>query len=310
MITQHKRVLVTGAKGFVGSNTARYFKKKGYETYGIGHGEHSTKELLDSGLDHWMTSDITIDSILLFNVEFDVVIHCGGSGSVGFSVENPYEDFKKTVNGTLEVLEFIRIHSPKAHLIYPSSPAVQGEHPDSPIEEDYIGKPCSPYGYHKKIAEELCKSYSDKYSMKMTVIRLFSVYGIGLKKQLLWDAVQKISQARFEAVFRGTGHEIRDFIHIENVVDLFYRVLNQHESYVVLNGGTGKKKSVLEVLSMIRQSMGSSVIISFNNKVGKDNPIYYWSSQNRIKKNYDINYISLEEGLVDYVNWALMECKE
>lgn len=301
---QVKRVLVTGAKGFVGSNTARHFKRLGYETYGIGHGELSTKELLEYGLDHWMPSDITIDSMLSFNVEFDVVIHCGGSGSVGFSVENPYQDFKKTVDGTLEVLEFIRLYSPKAHLIYPSSPAVQGEHPDSPIEEDYIGKPCSPYGYHKKIAEDLCKSYSEKFGLKVTVIRLFSVYGIGLKKQLLWDAVQKINHAQSEAVFWGSGKETRDFIHIDDVVELFNRVLNQHESFVVLNGGTGKKKSVLEVLSMLSHIMGSSVSISFNNQVSTGNPIYYWASQNKIKNYYDLNYISLEEGLVDYVHWA------
>ena len=138
----------------------------------------------------------------------------------------------------------------------------------------------------------------------MTVIRLYSVYGIGLKKQLLWDAVQKISHAKSEAVFWGTGQETRDFIHVEDVVEIFSRVMNQHERFVVLNGGTGTKKTVLEVLSLLKQIIGSSARITFNNQVSTGNPVYYWASQNKIKNYYVLNYMSLEEGLVDYVDWA------
>jgi len=303
-----KRVLVTGAKGFVGSNTVKHFKSLGYETYGVGHGDIPTSDLLAYGLDHWKSSEITIHAIQEYNVEFDLIVHCGGSGSVGFSVENPYQDFKKTVDGTLEVLEFIRLYSPSAHLIYPSSPAVQGEHPDSPIEESYIGKPCSPYGYHKKIAEELCQSYSEKFGLNVSIVRLFSVYGIGLKKQLLWDAVRKISTCDANAIFWGTGKETRDFIHIRDVVKIFESLIENSlkldSKFLLVNGGTGNKISIAQVVEKIKSILNRDVELSFNNKVSEGNPVFYWASTRRLECMGKFDFTSFDDGLKEFVAWA------
>ncbi len=90
-----KTILITGAKGFLGSNVSKYFKNLGYKTYGIGHGGLSIEESQNIGLDYWKKDDISITSILEFNQQFDLIVHCGGSGSVGFSVEHPYDDLKK-----------------------------------------------------------------------------------------------------------------------------------------------------------------------------------------------------------------------
>ena len=98
-----KKILITGARGFLGSNIAKHFKSLGYETYGTGRGSLSVAELNETGLDYWKPGDISIDLIAEFNQIFDLIIHCGGSGSVGFSIENPYADFQKTVNGTVTV---------------------------------------------------------------------------------------------------------------------------------------------------------------------------------------------------------------
>ena len=144
-----KSVLVTGAKGFLGRNFVKHFKLNGYITYGIGHGRISENELKEMGLDYWKCADVTAEKIQLNN-RFDVIIHCGGSGSVRFSIDHPDEDYIKTVNSTIEVLEYMKNHNHNARLVYPSSPAVQGEHPDSPIEECYAGEPISPYGKIKK----------------------------------------------------------------------------------------------------------------------------------------------------------------
>ena len=90
-----KKILITGAKGFLGSNVSQFFKERGYQTYGIGHGSLSIKESQSIGLDYWQSGDISIKAILEFKQLFDIIIHCGGSGSVGFSIENPYQDLKK-----------------------------------------------------------------------------------------------------------------------------------------------------------------------------------------------------------------------
>ncbi len=299
-----KKILITGAKGFLGSNVSKHFKALGYETYGIGHGGLSIEESSQIGLDYWKKDDISIKSILEFDQTFDVIMHCGGSGSVGFSIEHPYEDFKKTVDGTLEVLEYMRLHNPNAQLIYPSSPAVQGEHPDSPIKEEYIGKPASPYGYHKKIAEDLCQSYSEKYGLTIKILRLFSVYGAGLQKQLLWDASQKLRNCEDRVEFWGTGVETRDFIHIDDVLSLIDAVLTLQETFLIVNGGSGTKNTIAEVINLIQHHLSTNCEIHFNNKVNVGNPIYYWADTARLNQLNWKPKINFEDGVKNYVEWA------
>lgn len=300
----NKKILITGAKGFLGSNVSKYFKNLGYETYGIGHGGLSIEESQNIGLDYWKKDDISIKSILEFDQNFDAIVHCGGSGSVGFSVEHPYDDFKKTVDGTLEVLEYMRLHNSKAHLFYPSSPAVQGEHPNKPMKEDYIGKPASPYGYHKKIAEDLCQSYSEKYDLKVSVIRLFSVYGEGLKKQLLWDAYNKIAKADTEVIFWGTGEETRDFIHVEDVLSIITKLLKSDDRFLIINGGTGEKDTIKNVVVMIRDLINPKIKVGFNNQVNVGNPIYYWADLEKLNT-LDFNAeIKLEDGIASFISWV------
>ncbi len=300
-----KKILITGAKGFLGSNTAKYFKTMGYKTYGIGHGDLLVDECKNIGLDYWYKSDISIEAIRDIGQQFDVILHCGGSGSVGFSVENPYLDFKKTVDGTLEVLEYMRLYNPKAHLIYPSSPAVQGEHPDSPIKEEYIGKPASPYGYHKKIAEDLCQSYSEKFGLQVSIVRFFSVYGNGLKKQLLWDACHKIKEADSEVIFWGTGQETRDFIHISDVLKLFNAIILDNNKFIIINGGSGIKHRVDEIVYLIKKYLNSKAEIAFNGQTNTGNPIHYWADLEKTKHLGWSAKTTFEAGLKGYIEWVV-----
>tara|TARA_A100001011_G_scaffold396387_1_gene494101 strand:- start:3743 stop:4660 length:918 start_codon:yes stop_codon:yes gene_type:complete len=299
-----KKILITGAKGFLGSYTVKHFKALGYETYGIGHNVKSKPNTKQAELDYWIEDNVSIKAILEFQKSFDVIIHCAGSGSVSYSLEHPDGDFEKTVDGTLEVLEYIKIYNPKAQLIYPSSPAVQGEHPDKPINEEYIGKPASPYGYHKKIVEELCQSYSKEFGLNISIIRLFSIYGNGLKKQLLWDACKKVCNAKDEVIFWGTGKETRDFIHISDVLSLFEFLVRKNSKYLLINGGSGTKYTVRKVVEMIRDLLCCNVSINFDNQVNRGNPMYYWADTKKLDSyGYTIKK-NLNQELKNYIEWV------
>ena len=106
---------------------------------------------------------------------------------------HPYQDYQRTVATTHSVLEYFLTVRPNAGLVLPSSAGVYGIVNSMPIKVTDPLNAASPYGLYKKIAEDLCRSYGKHFGVRSVVIDLFSIYGIGLRKQLLWDACTKIT---------------------------------------------------------------------------------------------------------------------
>ncbi|MEJ2905643.1 NAD(P)-dependent oxidoreductase [Pedobacter panaciterrae] len=297
-----KNVLITGAYGFLGRNVAKEFKANGAYVVGIGHGKWYQDEYTKWGIDEWHETTITFEALLNVNQEFDVIVHCGGSGSVGFSHENPYEDFQKSVQSTLSLLEFIRLRNPQCKFIYPSSPAVQGNLGNIPIKESMESVPVSPYGFHKKIAEQLCLSYHNNFNIQVGIIRYFSIYGAGLKKQLLWDACRKIQESDV-VVFFGTGKETRDWLNISDAARLL-RMFSEHvKGYDVINGGSGRSIEIQKVISDLCSHFNKPVSVKFNGATKEGDPIYFWAD---ITKALSLGWkpeIDVEDGLEGYVKY-------
>lgn len=307
---KNRYLLVTGGYGFLGRNVAKYFAGLGYCVYGIGHGHWDTKEFSPFGFSNWSENDITTENIKNLGKQFDIIIHCGGSGSVAYSITNPYQDFSKTVSGTAAVLEYIRLYNPEAKLIYPSSPAVHGEHCDSPIKEEDAICPASPYGEFKYMAEQLCHTYSNNFSVNVVILRLFSVYGEGLTKQLLWDASNKIVGSK-QVVFWGGGYETRDWIHVDDAIRLIHTVADSElVPGSVVNAGSGKSTTIKAVLDLLAGELGYSGEIEFNRIVRAGDPLYYWAD---ITKALDTGWrpkVELEDGIKRYAKWFLNQSKQ
>lgn len=299
-----KNVLITGANGFLGRNISLFLHSKGFSVFGIGRGHFSETEKQNLGFKHWITSDISVASIRQFNTNFDYIIHCAGGASVATSINDPVEDFRNTVSATLDVLEFIRIHSPTCKLIYPSSAAVYGEHDDSEISITDALNPASPYGFHKKMAEDLCLSYNKFFMVDISIIRFFSVYGPGIKKQLIWDACNKIKDSSDTALFWGTGQETRDWIYISDAMELIYSVMLIPDSLLIVNGGSGVSTTIENTLKLLAQSLGNEAInITFNGASKTGDPCHYKAN---IKECSQLNWqpkVTLKEGLTAYINW-------
>ena len=299
-----KTVIVTGAYGFLGRNTTLNFKKKGFDVYACGHGQWHGNELNEWGIDTWLEGDINLELLQAFNIQPDVIVHCAGSGSVGFSLSDPAADFHKTVSGTLDVLDFIRIVSPKTKLIYPSSAAVYGEHTNKPISIHSSLKPVSPYGVHKKIAEELCLSYYNNFGVSSSIIRFFSIYGEGLKKQLLWDACNKLINKKNTAEFWGTGDETRDWIHVSDAAQLIYKNAISSQKFLVMNGGSGVKYSINDTIVLLSKKLDlESNFFKFNNVVRKGDPRFYHADMTEANQLNWFPKVSLVEGIHNYVKW-------
>jgi UDP-glucose 4-epimerase len=302
-----KTVLVTGAHGFLGRNTALFFKNKDFRVVGIGLGNWESEESKRYGIDTWFESSVNLSVMHNLKTKFDVIVHCAGASSVGYSFAQPFDDFDMTVNTTISVLEYMRLYNQEAKLVYPSSAAVYGIKDDWPIKENDSLDPVSPYGHHKKIAEELCKSYSDFYGINVTIIRFFSLYGNGLRKQLLWDACWKFNQGKDQPVFFGTGEEIRDWMHISDATKLIYAVLQSKDRFQVYNGGSGKRIAVKEIIHLMASALEQSKKITFNGITKEGDPKYYIAD---IAKALTLKWKPekiIAEGINEYAEWFKRE---
>lgn len=271
---QHPAILITGAYGFIGRHVALAAANKGAKVYGIGHGSWSRSEWEEWGLCDWYTADISLESLVLYGGRPDIIIHCASSASVPFSVEHPAKDFDRSVNTSLSILEYVRLQHPNASLVIPSSAGVYGSVEKQPIAVDESLNPVSPYGLHKKFAEELARSYSKNYSLNIAIVRLFSVYGPGLRKQLLWDACNRMSAGIL--TFAGSGLETRDWIHVEDAASLLLLAAD-HASLdsPIVNGGSGEAPSVSQVLSVLSKYFCNDELPQFTGQQRFGDPIHY-----------------------------------
>jgi UDP-glucose 4-epimerase len=295
-------VLVTGAYGFLGRFTSLHFKNQGWRVIGMGHGHWGFENPFEYGIARWIEADIDFYTLSKINEELNCVVHCAGGSSVGDSVQYPLHDFNKTVSASINLLEYLRIHQPLAKFIYPSSAAVYGKKINKAIKETDTLCPISPYGFHKRIVEELCASYSTNFSISTMIIRFFSVYGPGLKKQLLWDACNKL-QLGGNIIFSGTGEETRDWIHVNDAAKLIFCLALSVEKNKIINGGTGETRTTNHIIKSLSSLFEDNCNVVFNQEYREGDPKHYWANISKAKKLNWQPKIKIEDGLREYVEW-------
>jgi len=297
-----KTALITGTHGFLGRYAALQFANAGYVVTGMGHGVWDRAEFSQFGISFWHSADISIEALVTYAGEPDVIVHCAGSGSVAFSMIHPFQDYARTVSSTAAVLKYIGLHSSRTVLVYSSSAAVYGVTKRLPIKESDALQPASPYGVHKLLAERLCRSYADTFGVEVELNRFFSIYGNGLRKQLLWDACSK--SANRESAFFGAGAELRDWLHVEDAAQLLLIAASRASSACpIVNGGSGKGVAVSEVLSLLFTASGSNPSPSFNGNVRAGDPPGQQADVSNAQAWGWYPRIKLEEGIQSYVGW-------
>jgi UDP-glucose 4-epimerase len=303
-----KTFWITGARGFIGRHLAKRLATSGYCIAGLGHGAWPDIEAIPWGVTHWFNTDVSASSLAQMRAVLgspDGIYHFAGGSSVGAALNNPHEDFKRTVACTAELLEWMRQHSPKTPLVAVSSAAVYGAGHEGLIPENARLAPYSPYGTHKLMMEELCRSYAVNFGLLIALPRLFSVYGLELKKQLLWDTCNQL-ESRGEAELGGTGAELRDWTYVGDVTAVLERQIAWADvTAPALNIATGRPVPVRDVVAALASAWSpeSPPPIGFNGQSRPGDPRNLCADTTQLKKLSLNCTTSLNEGISEYVAW-------
>lgn len=290
------KILILGSHGFIGSVIYSALSSDN-DVYGCDIQKSDEKRYF------CISAENPDFSIVFKQEEFDVCINASGIANVSLSMKNPIADFDANARNVFCILDCIRQYQSHCSFITLSSAAVYGNPERLPIKEVDKLKPVSPYGFDKMISENICRLFSEIYGVKTSCLRLFSVYGEGQKKMLLWDVCCKFRDDSIVSLF-GTGNESRDYIHVTEIPRIISLIIErQKENFSVYNIANGKQIKVRYVAELIKQYMKSDKEIVFSNDVRKGDPLNWEADISKIKAfGYEPD-ISIEDGINKYVDW-------
>ena len=283
------KILVTGGTGYIGSHTCVELIQNNHEVVIVDNLYNSKKDVLDkiekiTGVKPKFYEIDILDSNKLEDVfkenKFDAVIHFAGYKAVGESVSIPLTYYKNNIAGSINLYELMNKYNVK-NLVFSSSATVYGDDFEVPFKEEYgLGTTTNPYGTTKKMNEmiltDLCKANTN---MSTVLLRYFNPIGAhesgligeipnGIPNNLVpYIAQTAIGQREYLKVFGddydtidGTG--VRDYIHVVDLAKAHVLAIEyaaKHNGCEVINIGTGKGYSVLEVLHAYEKACGHQI---------------------------------------------------
>ncbi len=164
--------------------------------------------------------------------------------------------FLVNVQGTVNVLEFCRIH--QCALTYISA-YIYGIPDKLPIRETIKPCPNNPYALSKYLAEEICEFYAKEFNVPVTVLRIFNVYGPEQSEDFLIPSmINQFLDEKIEVVTAQSLKPRRDFIFIDDVIEAIYLTSKTPKPLAVYNVGSGQSYSVEEFLQIVQQLLNSN----------------------------------------------------
>jgi len=248
-----RRVLVTGATGFVGSWLCRRLLREGAQITALVRDQDPQSEFIRSG-DMGrcaVVSGCLEDYATLARAvrEIDTVFHLGAQALVGAALLNPLETFESNIRGTYNLLEACRVHGDQVkRVVVASSDKAYGEAAVLPYTEAMPVQGRHPYDVSKSCTDLLAKAYAATYALPVTVARCGNIYGGG---DLNWSRIVpgtiRLALRGEAPVLRSDGTLVRDYLHVDDVVDAYLALAEAGAWGEAFNFSPGRPLTVLEI---------------------------------------------------------------
>jgi len=308
------KVLVTGGAGFIGSNLCEKLLKGGKQVivlddfndfYNPEIKKRNLKNCLKNKSFTLIEGDIRDKELLkkIFSEnKIEKVIHLAARAGVRPSLLNSELYFDVNVKGTKNLLE----ESCKKinQFIFASSSSVYGLNKKIPFsEEDKVVSQVSPYAKTKLEGEKLCREFSEKYSLPVTCLRFFTVYGPRNRPDMaVFKFTESIIKEKKITLF-AEGKMKRDFTFVEDIVDGIIKAMENVFDFEIINLGNNTPHEVKELIKLIEKNTGKEASIKNEKAPDGDVPITF-ADIKKAKKLLDWKpETSLQKGIKKFVEW-------
>lgn len=303
------KVLITGCAGFIGSHLTERLLSDNHIIIGIDNfDEFYPKKIKERNISSFINANnfnfIEMDMLnkgKLFQIfsenNFDLVIHLAAKAGVRPSIIDPVSYFNVNVQGTINILEAMKMYQVE-RLIFASSSSVYGNNKKIPFsEEDNVDFPISPYAASKKSAELIISTYYQLYGIKSALLRFFTVYGPKQRPEMgMSQFIDKIYQ-EIPIDLYAEGKSARDYTYIDDIIDGIIQVSKYDFKYDIFNLGNSNPIMLIDVIKEIEKITKKKAIINLKPSQTGDVDITYADiSRSHIKFGYSPK-TNLYEGL-------------
>lgn len=254
-----EKIIIIGGLGFIGKNLYNRLVKDGY----------SVKILTDriAETDDGFLTDDAVKNVIVGNIldrafitqaltGYHVIYSLAGNSGAADSIKDPYKDLDTNLKGHLNILEACRENNPKAQLIFPSSRLVYGKPEYNPVDEHHPLNPESIYAIHKLTTEQYYLLYTRLYGINCIIYRISNPFGpyqrFGSNHYGILNWFIHNATCGKEIEIYGDGSQKRDFIHIDDVVNLFVQSIGDKRLFgKIFNVGYGAGISIREAAEVI-----------------------------------------------------------
>ena len=307
------KILVTGGAGFIGSHLVKRLLDRGDSVLVIDNfNNYYDPKIKRSNIKGYISNkkfklfeiDIRDDLRHIFEENnIDQVVHLAARAGVRPSIEEPLLYSDVNIIGTANILENCREFDIKT-VIFGSSSSVYGINSKVPFTEvDILEHPISPYAVTKISGEQLCKIYSECYSINITCLRFFTVFGPRQRPEMaIHKFVNLISQDK-QIPFYGDGTTGRDYTYVTDIIDGILSAMDKKFSFEIINLGDSNVVKLKELVEIMEKEIGKKAVLKTMANQPGDVPITY-ADISKAKKLLGYSpKIKIHDGIANFVKW-------